>query len=250
MIAAAGAAAVCFTGRFILAALLYRAEKPPTISKDRIKGQLTILGKLNSSEWTAIAASVIFLFGVITSKIMTPWVAVLILFAVLFVGELTKEEFRKEIDWPFLLFLGGLIGFVNAFSYLGFDKIVGNYLSFLAIFMTSNFYLFIVLLTGITLAIRLILPANAAFALLCVALLPVAQVKAVNPWIVGFCILISSNGWFFPYQSTFYTTLCNSTKGKLFTDQQTAPYNIWGNLINLVALLLSVPYWQMLGLLK
>jgi DASS family divalent anion:Na+ symporter len=81
-------------------------------------------------------------------------------------------------------------------------------------------------------------------------LLPLAQAKGVNPWVVGFCILISSSGWVLPYQSTFYITLYNRTKGKMFSDQQAAPYTILGNLITIIALLLSVPYWRMLGLLK
>ncbi|MDY7039009.1 MAG: SLC13 family permease, partial [Thermodesulfobacteriota bacterium] len=253
MIAAGMAGVVCFIGRFFVAAEFYKAETSPKISKDEIKNQLSIMGKFNFSEWIAVLSSFIFLMGVMTStlhKIRTPWVGVLILFLVLFVGELGKEDFKKEIDWPFLLFLGGLIGFVKAFSYLHLDLWIGKQLTFLAVFMTQNFFVFIILLSIIIVIVRLVLPANATVALLCAVLIPVAGIKGINPWIVGFCILLMSSGWFFPYQSTFYTTFLETTKGKMFTDKQTAPFHIWTNLINLLALLLSVPYWKALGLLK
>ncbi|KPA11023.1 Sodium/sulfate symporter, partial [Candidatus Magnetomorum sp. HK-1] len=253
LIAAAVACLVSFWGRFFLAAFLYKTESPPIISKRQIKAQLQILGKLNFSEWIAVIACSIFLIGAMTSflhKIKTAWVGVLILFIVLFVGELEKDDFKQKIDWPFLLFLGGLIGFVRTFTYLELDKWMGQQLFFLTNYMTSDIFMFIIVLSGIIMIIRFVLPANATVAVLCAILMPVANLNGINPWVIGFCVLVISGGWFFPYQSTFYITFYNSTKGKLFTDQQTALFNMYGNIINVLSLILSIPYWRMIGLLK
>jgi len=253
MMAAGIAFIITFIGRFILAAMMFKAETPPKISKDQIKEQINILGKLNIPEWIALIACCIFLGGVMTAslhKIKTAWVGVLLLFCVLFIGELGKDDFKRKIDWPFLLFLGGLIGFVNAFKYLDLDTWMSTQLYFLPFFMSQNFFLFILILSAIIIFIRLILPANATVALLCAILMPVAQANGINPWIIGFCILVISGGWLFPYQSTFYLTFYHSTDGKLFNDEQTLYYNMLGNIVNILALLFSIPYWHMLGLLK
>jgi len=253
LMAAGVAFIISFIGRFALASVMFKAEAPPKISKKQIKKQIQILGKLTIPEWIALIACFVFLIGVMTSslhKIKTAWVGVLILFIVLFIGELGKDDFKKKIDWPFLLFLGGLIGFVNAFKYLKLDSWMSIQLYFLPYFMTKNFLFFIMILSVIIILIRLILPANATVALLCAILMPVAQANGINPWIVGFSILVISGGWFFPYQSTFYITFYNSTYGKLFSDKQTSLYNMLGNVINIISLILSIPYWKMLGLLK
>jgi len=253
MIAAVVAGLVTFIGNFFLASRLYKEETPPKISKTQIKNQLSIMGRLDFAEWIALMSCGIFLAGVSTAtlhRISTPWVGVMVLFIVLFVGELGKKEFKKEIDWPFLLFLAGLIGFVNAFSYLRLDEWLGSHMGFLSFFMTENFYVFILILSAIIMLVRLVLPAIASAALFMAFLVPIAVINGINPWVVGLCVLIMCNGWFFPYQSTFYLTFYNTTKGKMFTDRQAAPYAVWMNLINLLALLLSVPYWKALGLLK
>ena len=253
LIAAGIACIVSFWGRFFLAAFLYKTEYPPVVSKKQIKAQLKILGNLNFSEWVALIACSIFLIGAMTQflhNIKTAWVGVLILFIVLFVGELEKEDFKQKIDWPFLLFLGGLIGFVKTFTYLKLDKWIGLQLSFLTNYMTSNIFMFIIVLSIIIIIIRFVLPANATVALLCAILMPVANLHGINPWVIGFCVLVISGGWFFPYQSTFYITFSNTTKGQLFTDQQSSLFNIYGNIINILSLMISVPYWRMIGLLK
>jgi len=175
--AAGIACLISFWGRFILAAVLYKTESSPTISKKQIKTQLQILGKLDFSEWIAIIACSIFLIGTITSflhKIKTAWVGVLILFIVLFLDELEKEDFQRKIDWPFLLFLGGLIDFVRTFTYLELDKWMGLQLTFLTHHMTGNIYIFIIVLSGIIMFVRLVLPANATVALGC------ANVRNIN----------------------------------------------------------------------
>ncbi|KPA15242.1 Sodium/sulfate symporter [Candidatus Magnetomorum sp. HK-1] len=253
LMAAGVAFIISFVGRFALASAMFKAEAPPKISKKQIKMQINILGKLTIPEWIALIACFVFLIGVMTAslhKIKTAWVGVLILFIVLFIGELGKDDFKRKIDWPFLLFLGGLIGFVNAFKYLKLDQWMSTQLYFLPFFMSQNFLFFIIILSGIILFIRLILPANATVALMCAILMPVAQANGINPWIVGFSVLVISGGWFFPYQSTFYITFYNSTGGKLFSDKQTSSYNMLGNVINILSLILSIPYWKMLGLLK
>jgi len=253
MVAAAVAGIVCFAGRFLLAGALYRESGKVCLSRARVRARFRELGKLGTSEWIALLSSLIFIVGVCTysiHKIPTAWMALLILFLVLFSGELSQEDFRKKIDWTFLLFLAGLIGFTQAFMYLGLDRRVGSLLSLTNGLMADRFALYILVLSAEVLLVRFLLPANATVALFCVVLLPLAEANGVNPWVVGFCVLVLCSGAFFPYQSTFYLTLYHATEGRLFTHRQAAPFNVLANFINVAALLGSVYFWKVLGLLQ
>ncbi len=253
MVAAGAAGMVCFASRFVLAAALYRESGRGRIPRSQIKDKLQARGRLAFIEWIALASSVLFLLGVSTfsiHKIPTAWMALLVLFLVLFSGELSKEDFRKKIDWTFLLFLAGLIGFTRAFSYLQLDTWAGELLGWGHGLMADNFFLYVLILASEILLIRFILPANAAAALFCVILLPLAELNGINPWVVGFCVLVICSGCFFPYQSTFYLTFYHVTGGRLFTHRQAAPFNVLVNLINIIALLASIFFWKMLGLLR
>ena len=252
MVAAAAAGVICFASRFVVAAALYRESGRVRIPRSQIRAKLNARGGLSFIEWIALASSVLFLVGVSTfaiHKIPTAWMALLILFLVLFSGELSKEDFRKKIDWTFLFFLAGLIGFTRAFSYLKLDAWAGSLLGWGSGLMVGNFFLYVLVLAAGILLIRFILPANATAAIVCVVLLPLAELNGVNPWVVGFCVLVICSGCFFPYQSTFYLTFYEVTGGRLFTHRQAAPFNVLSNLVNIAALLASVFFWKMLGLL-
>ncbi len=252
MIAAGAAGIFSFISRFGLAGLLYRDSPRTRVPRQQVRAKLTARGRLSFVEWIALISGGLFLLGVCTysiHKIPTAWVALLILFLVLFSGELSKDDFRKKIDWTFLFFLAGLIGFTRAFSYLQLDKWAASFLGVGSELMSGNFFLYILILAAEILLIRFLLPANATAALFCVVLLPVAELNGVNPWVVGFCVLLLCSGCFFPYQSTFYLTLYNITGGRLFSHRQAFPFNCWTNLINIAALLASVFFWRMLGLI-
>jgi hypothetical protein len=71
----------------------------------------------------------------------------------------------------------------------------------------------------------------------------------VHPFIVALIAVVACNGFFVPYQSTPYLALYSGTAGKLFTNRQALPaalaYGVWV----MVAAILSVPVWRLMGLL-
>ncbi|OQA07274.1 MAG: Inner membrane protein YbhI [Firmicutes bacterium ADurb.Bin373] len=119
--AAAVTAVVMFVFYMIMRALMYRHGAPPRWSREQVKAQLAVLGPLNMKEWVAVAGVALFVLGLATSsihKVDTPWIGLAVLYLFLFLGFFTGGNIQQDINWPFLIYLGGLIGIVNTMSYV------------------------------------------------------------------------------------------------------------------------------------
>ncbi len=225
----------------------------PSISREVVKRQLTILGPMNGAEWAGTAGLVTLLLSFFTApfhQIPLPWIALCILVILLMFDFLGKKDFRRQIDWSFLVFLGSLIGFIAAMKHVGVDQWITGRLDWLAYVMESNFHAFIILLAITLFLTRLALPINATVVLFAALLIPIAENVGVNPWLVGFLILLFSESYIWPYQASYYA-LFTAMTGERQPGQsdRTALFFTVVALLKVAAIFLSIPYWHDLGLL-
>lgn len=223
------------------------------LTTDQIEAQLKMLGSLSILEWTALVAVGIFIFGIALSsfhKVDPPWVALAILILLLALNALHKKEFHERVDWSFVLYLAGLIGLVKTMSAVGIDTLITQNLEFVGPLMRENFGLFVIVLFFSIAFIRLIVPNNATIAIFCTVLLPVAQANGINPWVVGYMILTFSDGWYAPYQCTYYLFFLQLTEKTGWYDSKAVlKFNILTNLFRLTAVFISIPYWKWMGII-
>ncbi|MCL6611578.1 MAG: anion permease [Peptococcaceae bacterium] len=233
-------------------ALVYRRGSSPGWSRERVTAQLQVLGPLNPKEWAAIAGIVLFVLGLATSsihKVDTPWVGLAVLYLFLALGIFGREEFQKDINWPFLIYLGGLISLVNTMSYVGLDRWVGSHLHWMTGYMNDSFPLFVLLLCLGVVTVEILIPYGTTVAVFAAVFIPMAQASGINPWLIGFIIVFMADGWFFPYQSStymFFRELAN--RRPLFNERSLLSFNALTVIVRLAAVFASMPYWKMLGL--
>jgi len=98
--------------------------------------------------------------------------------------------------------------------------------------------------------VTLVIRDDPAVILLVVALLPLAQQAGIHPWIMVFTILLTSDSFFFSYQSPTYLTAYFSTEGKAFTHVQGQRIALCYGMAVVMSLLISVPFWQWAGLIR
>jgi divalent anion:Na+ symporter, DASS family len=250
--ASAATAAVLLVLYIVMAMALPGEKEPVKLSKEQLKVQLSLLGKLKHREWAAISGVVLFMLGVVTTsihKVSSPWLGMAILFGMLLFGALNKNEFREKIDWPFLIYLGGIVGITSAINYLGIGQLIAAHLPWLGEYMHTNFSLFVLLLSGVIFLVRLAVPITATIVIMSTILMPVAVHYGVNPWVVGFIILIIGEMWFFPYQCSYYLQFRQLTKGGVYDERLFLKFNVFSNLMKIAAIYASMPYWKSLGLL-
>ena len=245
--------AVMFVLYFILSKWLFGRDETPHLSKQHLCAQLQILGPISIQEWVALLGIFLFLVGVMTAsihKIQPPWIGLAILYILLTLGSISKKGFRQEIDWPFLLMLGGFVGLVKTMSFLGIDVWFAQHLAWIGKFMGTDFPLFVLMLAVAMYLIRLVVPNSAAIILVASIFMPLAQHHGINPWIIGFVVLMFSDGWFMPYQCSYYLPLLSEGKlPQLFDHKSLLVFNAWSNLIRFAAVYASIPFWKSIGLL-
>lgn len=234
-------------------AWLFRSMEKPQLSKACVASQLQLLGKMQQREWAALLGIVVFVLGLLTASlhhIAPPWLGLMILYGLLLFGSLSKREFKEKVDWTFLLYMSGLAGLISSFNYLGLDRTLASFLPGLGITMRDNFSLFVLILFGLIFVIRLVVPINATIVILATLFVPLADVYGVNPWVVGFMILLLGEIWFLPYQCSYYRQLqAINRDNPLFKETSFLLQNGLMNFAKLAAIYTSIPYWKSMGLL-
>jgi len=251
---AASVAGVALLLFFLVAwSVIFRTESRSTLCRTTVRGQLSLLGPLSGAEIAALAGVFAFGISLATSsihRIEVPWIALSVLFGLLMFGFLDRAAFRSSIDWSFLFFLGGLIGIVRTMREVGVDQWLAGKCAWLTTYMVSDLSLFILLLTLLIFAVRLILPINATAVIFLTLLMPAAQVSGVNPWIIGFMVLFLAETYFLPYQASYYLQYCSLTgHGHPSEDARLVPFNLMIIAMKVAAIYISLPWWRFLGLL-
>jgi DASS family divalent anion:Na+ symporter len=238
---------------FILTQIMFQNSDKPRLSRDIIKAQYNVLGPLSAQEWAAIGGIALFALGIATSsihKIQLPWIGFAVLYIILVLGFLSKEDFKTHVDWTFLIYLGALIGLIKTMSYLGLDISLGHKFLWLGAYMKDNFYIFVPLLSISTMLLRLFIPNTATVAILASVLFPIALLNGMNPWVIGFIILIMSDSWFMPYQCSYYLLFDElTTAKKLFSKPMILKFNLISITFRIIAVYASIPFWKSVGIL-
>ncbi|MBF0271501.1 MAG: anion permease [Magnetococcales bacterium] len=234
----------------VCASVLLRNQESPRLDKTRLESQLALLGPLKHREWAALLGIGVFILGMASSslhRIQPTLLGMAIFYGLLLFGSLRKKELTEKVDWPFLLYLCELTGLVSVFNHLGLDQHLASALPTLGVTMRDDFGLFVLLLFLLVSLVRLVIPISITIIVLITLFIPLAGVYGVNPWIVGFIILIFGEIWFMPYQCSYYQKF--QEVNTLYRESTFLAFNAWMNLFRLLAIYASFPYWKMLGLL-
>lgn len=250
----ASVAAIAMLLLYLLAVkLLFGSAEKPQLSKTQVETQLHLLGNIKQREWAAIAGIVLFTIGIVTTSIhniQPPWMGMAILYGLLLFGYLSRSEFKEKTDWPGLIYLGTLIGVIGTFNYLGLDKWLTVELAVLGEVLRTSFGLFVALLFAVIFVMRLAFPNTATIAICATIFMPVASQAGVNPWVIGFILLLLGDMWVFPYQCPHYQQFQDLVREKrIYDESMFLKFNMLMNLVRLAGVYAAIPFWAALGLL-
>lgn len=238
---------------FLCSALFFRnAYRHVEISHQSVARELQQLGALSGGEKTVLYAIALLAIGIIFAplhKIEIHYVAFSVLCLLLYLGTLERKQFIGKIDWAFLALLASMIGILSTMNYLELDKTITNNLGWLSDYMRQDFELFVLMLSGVILLARLLIPLNQAILIFAAALIPVASSAGIAPWVVGFIILIIAETAFFAYQSPYIFMFRNITENVSRDEHKVRQFHALLVVFKLVAIYLSIPFWKSIGVL-
>ncbi|KTD48294.1 SLC13 family permease [Legionella quateirensis] len=238
---------------FILQSLLFKPNNTLNINRYKLKKELCSMGKTSLIEQVAIISFIVFFAGTILStwcNISGLWTC-LIIFIILYVtGALTSKEIHHKINWGFLFYFGAIIGVMRTIQSLGVDLWLINHFQWLTHLAQSNVACFIALIYAISWVGGLVLGTMIAPAILFTAIIPFALQSPVCNWIVAFVILLATEAWIFPYQSSYFLCFEELLKRKNnFLLKPLLKLNAWFTFLKLFVILASIPFWYSLGVL-
>jgi DASS family divalent anion:Na+ symporter len=181
-------------------------SKKKEVRRSIFKEQLQALGGWRREEITGIIGITVLTIGLLTNsihKIHPSIVTMFVMFCIFGFGFISKNQFQKEVDWPFLIFMASAVSITATIKYLGMDIWLSQYLKILTS-SSNSATMFLTYICVVTLITRIFLPIAPSIVLLSTTFIPLAPIEGVNPWLVTFIILVAADMWFIPYQNSFY----------------------------------------------
>ena len=233
--------------------LTCRPANDRPIGRDVIQRQRRNIGPLTAHAHVAGVAAVVALIGFVAGpylEIDGAWFACLGAMTLTAAGVLTREQFRSTIDWPFLIFLGVILGMPAMIHHIGVDARLAEALPPLVAWAPGSPVWTVTLLFVIVTAARFLLSEWVAIPLMTATLVPIAPTVGLHPWVVAFVVLSAANLWSVPYQFASYLAFWSASEGYLFAHDQVRTFSVAYVLLSLCGLLVSIPVWRLLGFLS
>jgi Di- and tricarboxylate transporters len=246
-------AIVFIVGSYFSLTYFFKPENDTKLPKNFISNQLKELGPMSKKEKLTALILVITLALWMLEKTINLSSAVIALIAVsILIGLkiISVADFKNKIPWNAVIFIGCALNLGTVLPSVGIDKWIGSTLSPIIEPILKNPYLLVVVLALLIYGIRFILTAlTAGVTLFILMVLPLLSNTGINPFIIAFVTITSVNIWIIQYQNPPFLTSYYAIDGKMATPKQTMIGSIIYMVINIIALLISVPFWKMLGLL-
>ena len=115
--------------------------------------------------------------------------------------------------------------------------------------IVANPYGFVLVVALTAFALHFIVPWMTACTLLALVTMPLAEGLGFHPFIPVLVALVAGDHTILPYVNSGYAITYFASEGELFTHAQARPMLWLEALFRLLALLLSVPIWQLMGLM-
>ena len=158
--------------------------------------------------------------------------------------------FKSGVNWTSLLFIGIALGLGSVFAEAGLNDWVMQTCGPAFQALAGNPYLLVLGIGVITVVLRFLIVSEVAYLNLLMAfLVPMATSVGVNPWVLGFSAYALVIAWFAKYQSPIYLAAFYAVDGKMAKHSELAKYCGVYLATCLAGLVVSVPYWQWMGLL-
>ncbi|KAF0196379.1 MAG: di-/tricarboxylate transporter [Bacillota bacterium] len=239
---------------YVALLVMFKPKKAVVADRGSVERELAALGPVTQPEkitlWVLVTAVVLWITESVHGQVPAT-VALLGLTVLLMTGVVDKKTFHNDVGWSSLVFIAVILNLGTVFPALGIDKYLGTQVLPVLGPLAQNIWVFVPLLLLLTFALRFVIVSmNALLAILLLVLLPVAQSVGMTGWALGMIIHFASHClWILPYQNVVYAIGVEAAEGKGISSGDSARYSLVFSALTFVAVLASIPYWRMLGLL-
>ena len=233
--------------------LRYRPEGGSDLPEATLALQRRVLGPMTRDEWSSLVVLALLLLGFSTQSlhgIAPAWIGIVAVVVLVLLGSLDDTAIREGVNLNFLLYVGVILGLGPVFTHVGLDAWLTASLTGPAERVAGTAVGCVLTIAVISSALGIILRPSPITLLLGVALLPTAAAAGVQPWVVVFTVMVSTNLWLYPQQNLLYQAAYDSTGERAFDHAQARPLAFAYAAFVFIVLLASIPYWRWIGLIQ
>jgi CRP-like cAMP-binding protein/di/tricarboxylate transporter len=232
--------------------LRFRPGVGRVVDQRALRTQREILGPPTRHEIAGLVALVVLVAGFATRAyhgVPAAWIAITLFVALFFVGSLDRNALPGGNTLSMLIYGGVILGLGGVFTHLRIDAWLSGLVRSVIPASAANPYVFVAVLALTAFALRFAVPWTTASTLLALVAVPIAQGLGFHPFVAVFVPLVAGDHTFFPFINQAYAMLYFAAEGELFSHDQARAFLWLEALFRLLALVATVPYWQLLGLL-
>ena len=234
--------------------LLFRFKPHRTgqVNLDAVRLQQALLGPLTRNEiWSAIVL-VVLIAGFASRPyhgIAPAWLALAAFLFLFTLGALDQSAFQGGGTLGLLVYAGVILSLGNVFTTLHIDAWLTSLVQSGMPAMVRNPYGFVLTISVIAFLLHFFVPWMTASTIIALVAMPIAEGLGFHPFIPVLVALIAGDHTILPYVNSGYAIVYFASEGELFTHAQARWSLVLEGLLRPVALLLSVPVWQLMGLM-
>lgn len=245
---------ISFVLMTLMIILVWRPKEKITLTKEHIQSQIDELGKMTWQEKiTGIVMLICLVFWMLERVLNVPasMVACTGALVVLAAGVYDKKSFRTLIPWENIIFVGCFLSITSVFPELHINEAITFFLGDKIGFVVSSPYILVIAMCLIVYLLRTVLVSNTAcVTLVTVLLMPLCIENGIHPFILIFVGYAAANIWVFSFQNSPTIMSLAATDNQLVTHKELIPASLYYMVFCLIASIASVPFWQLLGLIK
>jgi DASS family divalent anion:Na+ symporter len=245
---------ITVVGTYFFIAMAYKPDRETNITSTYVRDELKAMGSMDKNQKITLfilCGALLFWATGSLHNINAALVALIALLLLLLFGVLTTKDFRSNFPWDNIFFLGGVLNIGMVFVNLKIDKwmqqVINPYFSGL---VDNLFVLFAAVLFGIVALRFFMVSMNSTMIIFGTILVPLCVGVNLNPWPIMMAVFTGSNVWLVFYQNAVYLTGYYAAGGDMVNHNATIKMCVVYLLLSLAGFMVSIPYWNMLGLLR
>jgi CRP-like cAMP-binding protein len=237
---------------YLLLLFLFKPHRTGRVNVEAVRLQQALLGPLTRNEvWSAVVL-VLLIVGFATLPyhgIAPAWLALASFLFLFALGALDQSAFQGGGTLGLLIYCGVILSLGHVFTTLHIDTWLTTMVQSGMPAMVRNPYGFVVTISLIAFVLHFFVPWMTASTIIALVGMPIAEGLGFHPFIPVLVALIAGDHTIVPYVNSGYAIVYFASEGELFTHAQARWPLVIESLLRPVALLLSVPVWQLMGLM-
>ena len=242
-------------GTLVITILMFNPkDHSKEMSKEFIEEELRKMGKITTQEIVCIVTLIgAVLLWIFENQVGIPSqvTALLSMVVVLLLGVVDMKDIKAGVPWDMLLMVGTLMGLGSVFAEVGVTDFITTVFSPMVNLVSGNVVIFLVAFSLLFGLVRLVITdVITLFTVFIPLFIPFGAALGISPWILGFIALVSQTHWGMLYMSNFGIPAYGMWGGEENLDYNQLAKPSWIFFaLNIVAIVVSIPFWQLIGLI-